>query len=260
MRAIKKKHHKGFNLFHYILILFVIAIGFFGLVVVGNLATYYIRTNRPVATTQTTTEPVQVINLEAVILETKGKLLQANAYIRITDGSTTTIGSAVIIDSDDLYYYAITNQHVIEGSESLTKTVATYDLISTDFTVIATSEELDLAIIQFDKSGRSNIVPLSISGEEIPTNEFVMAVGNPIGSVGSVTIGVIQEHVTIRSDLDIEHDALLHTATLGNGSSGGALVDMYGNLIGLNSWGIGGSFYAIPSTIVLSFIESQILF
>lgn len=241
---------------HYVLILIVTGLGFFVFTLAGNLASDYIKRNRTMATTLTTTEPVQVINLEAVILETKGKLLQANAYIRITDGSITTIGSAVIIDSDDLHYYAITNQHVIEGSETLTKTVATYDLISTDFTVIAASDELDLAIIRFDKSGRSNIVPLSISGEDLSMGDFVIAVGNPIGSIGSVTIGTVLDHVTIRSDLDIQHDAIMHSAVIGNGSSGGALVDMYGNLIGLNSWGIGGNYYAIPSSVVLAYIQT----
>jgi len=257
LRVLKKKHHKGVNI---ILLLLFIGLVFFMLVVAGNLATSYIRMYHTTTMTETTIEPVQVMNLEAVILETKGKLLQANVYIRITDGTQTTIGSGVVYHSDDLYYYAITNQHVIADSENLTKTVATYDLISSDFEILVSSEELDLAIIQFEKSGRTNIVPISISGEEAVIYEFVMAVGNPIGSIGSVTIGIIQEHVTIRSDLDIEHDALLHTATLGNGSSGGALVDMYGNLIGLNSWGIGGNYYAIPSSIVLSFIESHNLF
>lgn len=260
MRAPKKKSHKGFNLFHYILLLFVTGIGFFLFTVAGNLASHYIESSRIVTTTQTTTEPIQVVNLEAVILETKGKLLQANVYIRISDGLTTSIGSGVIIDSDDNFYYAITNHHVIEDSESLTKSVATYDLISSDFEILASSEEIDLAIIRFEKSGRNNITPLSISGEEPLTDEFVMTVGNPIGSMGSVTIGTVLEHVTIRSDLDIQHDAIMHSAVIGNGSSGGALVDMYGNLIGINSWGIDNKYYAIPSTTVLEFIQTINLF
>lgn len=227
------------------------------LVVVGNLATSYIRTYNTVATTQTTTAPIEVINLEAVILETKGKMIQANVYIRIIDGIVTTIGSGVIFDSDDQYYYALTNEHVINVSDGMTSTVATYDSISTEFTVIASSEELDLAIIRFEKAGRSIITPLSFREEIVSVNEFVMAIGNPIGSIGSVTIGTVLGQTIISNNLDQQHEAIQHSATLGNGSSGGALVDMYGYIIGLNSWGIGGNYYAIPSSIIQSFIDSQ---
>lgn len=254
---VKRKHHRQFGFVHYIGFLLLCAIGFFMIVLGGNLALEYIhgRTDPPVSIQ--TTAPVQVINLEAVILETKGKIIQANVYIRLTDGSTSTIGSGVIYRTDELYYYAITNQHVISDSENRTKSVATFDLISSNFDILASSEELDLAVIRFDKTGRSNIIPITISEEATAIDEFVMAVGNPIGSMGSVTIGVIQEHTTIRSDVDIIQEVIKHSATIGNGSSGGALVDMYGSLVGLNSWGIGGNYYAIPSAIILNFIESQ---
>jgi len=249
---VKKAHHKKFTVGSYIIILFAIGIGYFCLTVAGSLATDYIRQSR---VTTTTTQPVEVIDLEAVILETKGKLLQANVFIRLTDGNTATIGSGVIFDQNESFYYALTNYHVIDGYQEQSKTVATYDLMSSDFDVIKSSELYDLAIIRFPKFNRAAITPLEFEDELSLGGEFVLSAGNPMGLVGSVTIGTILEYTTIETNLDESHEAIKHTALIGSGSSGGALVNMYGNLIGINAWGFNGSYYAIPISIVLNFIE-----
>jgi S1-C subfamily serine protease len=199
----------------------------------------------------TTTDP------QPVILGSIEKIKAANVYLVISFGETAKIGSGTIIEGDALYYYAITNAHVLDDhdAEGTIKTVTTIDGITSDFEILSLDNETDLALIRFSAEGRSEMIPLQI-GEGMDVDDLVIAIGNPLGEVRTVSVGFVIGFGSY-DEVGLIHQVIIHSATIGSGSSGGALVDMYGNLVGINTWSDGGEYYAIPISVIQGFIETQ---
>lgn len=163
------------------------------------------------------------------------------------------LGSGVIISEDG---YIVTNNHVVDGAEKLE--VLFNDNSTYDATIIGTDEASDLALIKVDAKGLS---PITFGDSEaVKIGEWVLAVGNPFGFNSTVTAGIVsakarslgQNH---KGNLSIE--SFIQTdAALNPGNSGGALVNLKGELIGINSaiYSNTGSYsgfsFAIPTTIV----------
>lgn len=163
------------------------------------------------------------------------------------------LGSGVIISEDG---YIVTNNHVVEGADKLE--VLFNDNSSYDARIIGTDEASDLALIKVDAKGLTPIV--FGDSETVKVGEWVLAVGNPFGFNSTVTAGIVsakarslgQNH---KGNLSIE--SFIQTdAALNPGNSGGALVNLKGELIGINSaiYSNTGSYsgfsFAIPTTIV----------
>ena len=163
------------------------------------------------------------------------------------------LGSGVIISEDG---YIVTNNHVVDGADKLE--VLFNDNSSYDARIIGTDEASDLALIKVDAQ---NITPITFGDSEtVKIGEWVLAVGNPFGFNSTVTAGIVsakarslgQNH---KGNLSIE--SFIQTdAALNPGNSGGALVNLKGELIGINSaiYSNTGSYsgfsFAIPTTIV----------
>lgn len=164
------------------------------------------------------------------------------------------LGSGVIISQDG---YIITNNHVIANADKLE--VLLNDNSTFDATVIGTDEASDLALIKIDTTGLN---PITFGDSEtLKIGEWVLAVGNPFGFNSTVTAGIVsakarhlgQNNNSGRSSIEsfIQTDAALNP-----GNSGGALVNLKGELVGINSaiYSNTGSYtgfsFAIPSTIV----------
>jgi S1-C subfamily serine protease len=209
----------------------------------------------PPNTSVPTTATTEAINLEAILMATSQKIQQSNVTIRIyLTEVTAEVGSGTIVDVDSSFYYILTNHHVLASiPTSIRKCVITEDSIESDFEVIHTDPSKDLAYLKISKEGREYLTPLPMSQLPAVLDQFVIAVGNPAGAAGSVTIGAILAFTQL--DL-INQVAIRHTAVLAHGSSGGALVDLYGNLLGINTWGSNNTFYAIPLSTIQSFIQS----
>lgn len=201
-----------------------------------------------------------------LLLSTKDHIIKSNIQIetRINLGLTydSKSGSGFIFKEDELYYYAVTNHHVIEVDQRYT---ASYEIMTyedeefSDATVIVSSEDLDLAVIRFPKNGREEVELIDISrrlGYRYDEDELVFAIGNPLSLVNTVSFGVYQGITLIEN---VEYIVIQHTAEIYNGSSGGALVDVDGNLIGVNTWGLedGNLSFAIPNFIVYNFLTSN---
>lgn len=166
----------------------------------------------------------------------------------------TGLGSGVIISSDG---YIVTNNHVIEGVERLE--VLLNDNSTYDARVIGSDEATDLALVKIDASGLS---PISFgNSESVKVGEWVLAVGNPFGFNSTVTAGIVSAKArslgvgSNKKKMSIE--SFIQTdAALNPGNSGGALVNLKGELIGINSaiYSNTGSYsgfsFAIPTTIV----------
>ena len=163
------------------------------------------------------------------------------------------LGSGVIISEDG---YIVTNNHVVDGADKLE--VLFNDNSSYDAKIIGTDEASDLALIKVDAK---NLTPITFGDSEtVKIGEWVLAVGNPFGFNSTDTAGIVsakarslgQNHKgNLRIESFIQTDAALNP-----GNSGGALVNLKGELIGINSaiYSNTGSYsgfsFAIPTTIV----------
>lgn len=159
-------------------------------------------------------------------------------------------GSGVIISNDG---YIITNNHVIEGATNVKVTLA--DQTSYDAEIVGRDARTDIAVLKID----GNNLPSATVGnsEELIVGEDVVAIGNPLGSLGgTVTNGIIS---ALNRDIVVGGQTmnLMQTnAAVSPGNSGGGLFDSNGNLIGIvnaksastDSEGIG---FAIPINIAM---------
>lgn len=164
------------------------------------------------------------------------------------------LGSGVIITEDG---YIVTNNHVIAEADNIE--VLMNDNSTYEAKIIGTDEASDLALIKIDAKGLS---PITFgNSESVKVGEWVLAVGNPFGFNSTVTAGIISAKArslgqsSQKSGLSIE--SFIQTdAALNPGNSGGALVNLKGELIGINSaiYSNTGSYsgfsFAIPTTIV----------
>ena len=174
------------------------------------------------------------------------------------------LGSGVIIDEDG---YIVTNEHVTNRATVIKVTLS--DGSKYNATVVSSDPLEDLAILKIDAPTPLHYVKLGTSGD-LMIGETVIALGNPLGFENSVTTGVlsaINRTITYRGEGgSLEYKGLIQTDALINpGNSGGPLVNIHGELIGINTaivnqaQGIG---FAIPAdkvkktlTKLLSFRE-----
>lgn len=164
------------------------------------------------------------------------------------DDESTSLGSGVIVSPDG---YIVTNAHVINQADSIV--VGLTDGRKATAKVVGADTESDLAVIKVDLTG---LKPLGFREKPIEVGDVVLAIGNPFGVGQTVTQGIIS--ATGRSGLGINtfEDFIQTDAAINPGNSGGALVDAYGQLVGINtaifsrSGGSMGIGFAIPTSSV----------
>jgi len=164
------------------------------------------------------------------------------------ESDNTNLGSGVIISQDG---YIVTNSHVISKADNII--VMLNDGRKATATVIGNDVESDLAVIKVDLTG---LKPLGFREQSTQVGDVVLAIGNPFGVGQTVTQGIIS--ATGRTGLGINtvEDFIQTDAAINPGNSGGALVDAYGQLVGINtaifsrSGGSMGIGFAIPTEIV----------
>ena len=160
----------------------------------------------------------------------------------------TNLGSGVIVSQDG---YIVTNAHVIEKADEIT--VSFNDGRRSRAMIIGTDPDSDLAVIKVDMSG---LTPLAFRSKPIEVGDVALAIGNPFGVGQTVTQGIIS--ATGRTGLGVNkfEDFIQTDAAINPGNSGGALVDAYGQLVGINtvifsrSGGSMGIGFAIPTSLV----------
>ena len=164
------------------------------------------------------------------------------------ESDNTNLGSGVIISQDG---YIVTNSHVISKADNII--VMLNDGRKATAKVIGNDVESDLAVIKVDLIG---LKPLGFREQSTQVGDVVLAIGNPFGVGQTVTQGIIS--ATGRTGLGINtvEDFIQTDAAINPGNSGGALVDAYGQLVGINtaifsrSGGSMGIGFAIPTEIV----------
>ena len=169
-------------------------------------------------------------------------------------------GSGVIVSPDG---FIITNNHVLEGAEEIE--VVLHDNRSFKGKLIGVDPSTDLALIQIEAK---NLTPIKFGNSDATkVGQWVLAVGNPFNLSSTVTAGIIsakarninllqQKAGTFAVESFIQTDAAVNP-----GNSGGALVDLNGDLIGINtaiaspSGSYAGYSFAIPSNLVKKVME-----
>lgn len=164
------------------------------------------------------------------------------------------LGSGVIISSDG---YIVTNNHVIDEAEKLEVTLN--DNRTFDATVVGSDSTTDLALIKIDATDLP-VIPMGDS-DALKVGEWVLAVGNPFGFTSTVTTGIVSAKArsigasTHSRPMGIE-SYIQTDAAVNPGNSGGALVNLNGELIGINTaiysqtGNYAGYSFAIPTSIV----------
>ncbi len=160
------------------------------------------------------------------------------------------MGTGVIIDGRG---YILTNYHVVEGVESIQVTLA--DGRSQLGRLIANDAVTDLAVIKIEASRPLAVIPCGISSDLMP-GESVIAVGNAYGYEHTVTRGIISAlHREVQvSATQKYHDLIQTDASINPGNSGGPLLNIDGEMIGINvavRVGAQGIGFAIPVDEVL---------
>ncbi len=170
----------------------------------------------------------------------------------------SSLGSAVILRKDG---YLLTNNHVVAGADEIL--VALQDGREAMAELIGTDPETDLAVL---KINLPDLPAVTISpSEEQRTGDVVMAIGNPFGLGQTVTMGIISATGRNQLGLNTYEDFIQTDAAINQGNSGGALIDAYGRLIGINtaifsqSGGSQGIGFAIPAPLALHVMEEIIL-
>ena len=139
-------------------------------------------------------------------------------------------GSGVVIQSDGV---VLTNAHVIEGASSITVTFVN----GTEYKgeVIGIAEDIDLAVLRLTDASGLTAVPIGKS-ENLMLGEPTIAIGNPFGLGHTVTTGVISSiSRAIETDSRVYQDFIQTDASINPGNSGGPLLDIQGQLIGVNT-------------------------
>lgn len=163
------------------------------------------------------------------------------------------LGSGVIVNADG---YVLTNNHVIQGADEIN--VALYDGRVTNARVIGTDAETDLAVLKIEAS---NLPAISIADKKpLNVGDVVLAIGNPFGIGQTVTWGIVSA-LGRQLKKSTYEDFIQTDAAINQGNSGGALVNAYGELIGINSdvftpsGGNIGIGFAIPVATAKSVLE-----
>lgn len=181
----------------------------------------------------------------------------------IQEQESKSVGSGIIISQNDSELLIITNNHVVEGNETLT--VSFVDEESVEAQVKGTDAAKDLAVIAVQtkeiKDTTMDQIKVAALGnsDQLQVGESVIAIGNALGYGQSVTFGIVS---ATGRELDGIDEKLIQTdAAINPGNSGGALLNANGEVVGINTAKVAtdtveGMGYAIPISSVSDIIEN----
>lgn len=166
-----------------------------------------------------------------------------------------SLGSGVIVTQSGL---VVSNHHVVEGASDIR--VVLTDRREFEGTVVLADKDLDIAMIQLSGADALPALPFADS-DAAEVGDLVLAIGNPFGVGQTVSSGIISGLARSGSAVTGGVGSYIQTdAPTNPGNSGGALVDMAGRLVGINtsilsrSGGSNGIGFAIPSNLVAQFV------
>ncbi|MCD8340873.1 MAG: trypsin-like peptidase domain-containing protein [Clostridiales bacterium] len=188
------------------------------------------------------------------------KCLPSMVSITVTAGSSGGTGSGIILTEDG---YILTCNHVVEDSEVCT--VLTYDDTSYTATLVGSDAQTDLAILKIEATG---LTPAEFGdSDELQVGDEALVIGDPLGSSfrGTLTNGIISGINRSVSSNGYAMTLIQTTAAVNSGNSGGALFNIYGQVVGVvnlkmvtsssSEATVEGMGMAVPSTTVESIVS-----
>lgn len=182
----------------------------------------------------------------------ENSIIKASVYIRYfenRDTNTYSGGSGFIIDSDDNYYYLMTNNHVVYSeNESITYHVDIFDYLNNKYSgeILFRQKEYDMAFIKIRKGSIAlNILPLS--NENPKSGDIVFAIGNPLNQRNSIASGYVSGYGKTKlktESSEITYEMVKHNAFELEGSSGGMLINDKYEVVGINTIGSSTNSYS----------------
>ena len=170
---------------------------------------------------------------------------------RAPDYKQRSLGSGFIIDRDG---YIVTNNHVIEGADEIKVSLANDKEF--DAEIVGRDPNTDLALIKI--KGASDLVPLKLGdSDKLLVGSWVVAIGSPFGLEQTVTAGIVSAKGRVIGSGPYD-DFIQTDASINPGNSGGPLLNMNGEVVGINTaivaqgQGIG---FAIPVNLARGIIE-----
>ena len=205
---------------------------------------------------------VEKNSLSTTINKVKDAVVLIQGY---ENGSQETTGSGFIYKTDNKYGYILTNEHIIAKSDSIKVILSTDEKING--TLLGKDKYLDLAVLRIDKKYVSQIAVLGHS-EDAQVGDMIFALGSPMGYDyrNSVTSGIISGKDRLVSLASEEAGSwkmqvIQIDASLNPGSSGGPLLNINGDVIGICAMklideDIEGMAFAIPVEYAINHMES----
>lgn len=143
----------------------------------------------------------------------------------------TSLGSGVIVDGTE--GFILTNQHVIEGTSQIIARLA--DNREFKAQVVGSDPDSDLAVLKIDAESKLPCIEMGDS-DDIMIGESVIAIGNPFGFSHTVTTGVVSAlNRSLKTEKQIYNELIQTDAAINPGNSGGPLLNINGDLIGINT-------------------------
>lgn len=172
------------------------------------------------------------------------------------------LGSGVIIKKSGNVYYVLTNQHVAGSANDIS--VKLYDGREYSGKLVGSDERKDIALVSFET--KETDIPLAKLGDSdtVKTGDIVFAVGSPLGYMSSVTQGIVSAVGRDGGPNNNINDFIQTDAAINQGNSGGPLVNIYGEVIGINSWiasssgGSQGLGFSIPTNNIKKAVDDFI--
>ncbi|GIO32828.1 MULTISPECIES: S1C family serine protease [Paenibacillus] len=206
------------------------------------------------------------------------RLVQAAAKVRPTvvsivnykDGKKdksleeSALGSGVIFKKDKGQAFIITNNHVIEGAQELEAVTVNGEMKKAK--LVGADKVNDIAVLAVDGKDIGQVAEMGDS-RKLRLGETVLAIGNPLGLGDTLTSGIVSYTnrivpVSLNQDgvYDWEQEVIQTDAAINEGNSGGALVDLNGKVIGINTMkiadtGVEGLGFAIPADQVMKTVD-----
>jgi len=205
-----------------------------------------------------------VVHVKNVAVSSSNPLLEWFYGAGAGGGKKATVGagSGVIISPDG---YIITNNHVIKGASELEITLNNRKSYTAE--VVGLHESSDIALLKIDESDLPYIT--FANSDNVKVGEWVLAVGNPFNLTSTVTAGIVSakaRNINISRETRMIESFIQTDAAVNPGNSGGALVNVRGELIGINTaitsqtGSYVGYSFAVPSNIAKKVIEDIIEF
>ncbi|MCR4713720.1 MAG: Do family serine endopeptidase [Treponemataceae bacterium] len=144
------------------------------------------------------------------------------------------LGSGVIVRKNGNTYYVLTNDHVAGDATEIT--IKLNDGREFEGKLIGTDDRKDIALVSFESDDNTLTVAKLGDSDTVHVGDICFAMGAPLGYSSSVTQGIVSALGRTGSDIGNISDFIQTDAAINQGNSGGPLVNIYGEIIGINTW------------------------